>query len=275
MAVIRLHQNRINPLVLPVIFAKELGIFEKNGVEVDLRLADNFIFRGKEEFLNKEVDAVMGDTTFFFDYLEANKEVTITSTLTRTIQIVKKKEAKVSQLNVGVNRNGLFRFFVDTFLADELKEACYTWINNTYERMEAMKQGKINALVAIDPFIGQVLREQEAEVYWHSNQVNGTFVMWCFDADFVKQYPEEVKNFHQSLEEAASLFNRWSKEEKIANCQTLANYSEKAAQEFSNFLFEPQTNYAEKDFELLQNWLVENHEIAQLYSAKEHIFETF
>lgn len=97
MAVIKLHQNRVNPLVLPVILADQLGMFKKQQVTVDLRLAETFQFNGKSEFMTGEVDAMMGDTTFFFYYLKDGKYAKITSNLTRTIQIVGNQDVKAER----------------------------------------------------------------------------------------------------------------------------------------------------------------------------------
>lgn len=275
-ATIRLQQNRINPLVLPVILAKERGIFEKHDVDVMLELADDFIFQGKAAFLNGEVDAQMGDTTFFFYYLKDGKDAVITSTLTRTIQLAGYKNSKyLTDFRVGINRTGLFRFFAETYLYDVLPKTSYVYINNTYERMEKLKAHQIDGLVAIDPFISEVLAIPDTEVIWHSNELDACYVMWCFDANFVKENPQDVKNFHLALEEAQSYFNHQTSEEKINLLTNYCHLPIEKAQAFAEFNYEEQRNYSELDFMLLQEWLFKSQEIVGKISPTKGIFKTF
>ena len=277
MNTIHLHQNRMNPLVLPLILAQELDLFTAHGVTVDLQLSDTFIFNGKEEFLNNKVTGMMGDTTFFFYYLEEGKKAKITSTLTRTIQLVGKKTwASLDTLTVGINRTGLFRFFQDTYLTSLLPPTDYAWINNTYERMTALKQDDIQALVAIEPFVSHILGEQEdTEVIWHSNTLDACYVMWCFDAEFVEAYPESIKGFHLALSEAEHYFNTQPSEEKIQLLKTHCQLTDKQALTFADFQFEPSRNYSPQDYTLCQNWMLDNNEITQKTPISKGLFQPY
>lgn len=276
MATIKLQQNRINPLVLPVILSKELGFFEKHQVEVDLELADNFVFQGKNAFLTGEVDAQMGDTTFFFYYLKDGKEAVITSTLTRTIQLAGYNNyMEKENLNAGISQTGLFRFFVDTYLKNQLPPLTYIFINNTYERIEALQTKKIDCLVAIEPFISTVLEIPETKTIWHSKDIDACYVMWCFDKQFTENNPEDVKNFHLALEEAGQYFNQQTSLEKVKLIETYCHLPKEKAAAFSDFEFEPQKNYAEKDFVLLQDWLFEQQEINKKIAPEQGLFSTF
>lgn len=277
MTTIHLHQNRMNPLVLPLILAQELELFTAHGVTVDLRLSDTFIFNGKEEFLTNEVTGMMGDTTFFFYYLNEGKQAKITSTLTRTIQLVGKKDwASYENLTVGINQTGLFRFFQDTYLTSLLPPTNYSFINNTYERMTALKNNDIQALVAIEPFVSHILGEQEdTEVIWHSNHIEACYVMWCFDADFVEAHPESIRGFHLALSEAERYFNSQSPEEKRRLITTHCQLTEKQSLTFSDFQFEPSRNYSPEDYTLCQNWMLANNEITHTTPVSKGLFETY
>lgn len=273
MAVIKLHQNRVNPLVLPVILADQLGMFKKQQVTVDLRLAETFQFNGKSEFMTGEVDAMMGDTTFFFYYLKDGKYAKITSNLTRTIQIVGNQDVTAeTALQIGVNRKGLFRFFQEHFLTGQLKKAQVVWLNNTFERIQAMRDKKINGLVAIEPFITDVLIEFQGEVLWHSKDIPHYFVMWCFAGQFIDEHPQTVRNFHLALSEAAEYFNQLSPSAKVSCCRDIAGYSQDLADRMSDFVFEEQGNYQVEDFDLCQKWLFKEGEISELYEASDYLF---
>ncbi len=276
MNTIRLQQNRMNPLVLPVILAKELGIFDNYQVSVDLTLSDDFVFNGKKAFLENQVDAIMGDTTFYFYYQNEGKEAMITSTLTRTIQLVGVTNWQdLPELTVGINRTGLFRFFVDTYLNTLLPPTSYHFINNTYERMAALENGDIQALVAIEPFITQVLSQENTEIIWHSNEIDACFVMWCFDKRFIERFPQTVKNFHLALEDAAHYFNSKTNQEKISLIAQHCKLDHKKAKTYESFVFEPQQNYSVHDFNLCQNWMLNTLEITKKTTSDEGIFKTF
>ena len=276
MATIRLQQNRINPLVLPVILGKELGYFDKHHVDVSLDLADNFVFQGKNAFLEGEVDAQMGDTTFFFYYLKDGKDAVITSTLTRTIQLVGYQGwQNLDTFNVGISRTGLFRFFMDTYLKNLFPKTSYTYVNNTYERIEALTQHKIDALVAIEPFVTTVLQTPETEVIWHSNEIDACYVMWCFDKQFTLDHPVDVKNFHLALEEAGQFFNQQTPDEKVSLLETYCSLPKEKATIFKDFSFEEQQNYSASDFDLCQDWMYEAGEINHKILAKDGLFKSF
>ncbi|MHC5216009.1 ABC transporter substrate-binding protein [Enterococcus sp. LJL128] len=276
MTKIRLYQNKTNPLVLPIVLADRLGYFDRYQTVVDLELAESFQFHSNKSFVDNEVDGVMGDLTFFFDYLKQGKEAVVTSTLTRTIQLIGYPEAlKKRGLRVGAARKGLFPFFMDYDLKEMLEDPEIVWIDNTYERINALENKEIDALVAIEPFITQIRKLLPTAVFWDSAASDKTMVMWCFDKAFYQKNPLLVKNFHLALEAAAADFNQLSPDEKIRQCLEVADYSQEAAEEMVHFMFEPQKNYSVRDFELLANWLAEDGQLAESLKGKDYIAQIY
>lgn len=265
-----------NPLTIPVILADKLGIFNKHNLEVNLKLTEDFLFDGNKDFLSGESDGMMGDTTFFFYMLEKGKKALITSTLTRTIYLVggKHNNSNLDKLKIGVNRAGLFRLFLENDLKDLLTKPEIVWINNTYERMKALDNEEIDALVAIEPFVSDVLNKG-GNILWSSRNSDKTLVMWCFDEEFCINNPEAIKNFHKALEEAGELFNKSSSEEKIRLAEEVVGYSKEVAEGLKSFTFEKQNNYSKSDFELCQEWMYREGEISKLYCAESLIVDTF
>lgn len=265
---IRLVQNKINPLVLPVIFADKLGYFEKFNVPVDLTIAETFQFAKKSSFVAGDVDAMMGDLTFYFDYREQGKDAVVTTDLTRTIQLLAKKDAPKNGMRVGVARKGLFPFFMAYDLKNILTTPEIVWVDNTYERIKMLAAGEIDALVAIEPFITDILTSQtDTEILWHSKNSDKNMVMWCFDRKFYQQNPETVVNFHRALEAAAQDFNALSGDEKVAQAINVAQYTKEAAENIRHFTFEKQHNYSAQDFNLLADFLWQSGKISEKYQA--------
>lgn len=268
MVKINLNLIKNNPLSLTAILADKKGIFEKYNIDMNLYLDEDFSFKGNIEFLEGRSDAMMGDTTFFFYMLEKGKKAVITSNLTRTINLVGSKDLSkdLNGIRVGVNRSGLFRLFLENDLKDSIKNPKIVWINNTYDRIEALKKGEIDALVAIEPFVSKIINDG-GEVIWNSKNSDKNLVMWCFDEDFYNNNSECVKNFHEALNEAAKIFNASSSEEKVNYFINYCGYSMDMAEGFKDFAFEINSNYKKDDFNLCQEWMYREREIKQLYDA--------
>ena len=265
---INLKLIRVNPLTLPVFIAKEKGIFKKNGIDINLRVDENFVFDGNQPFIDGEVDVMMGDITFFFYILEKGKDAVVTSNLTRTIQLVGKNYPKgLKNLKIGANRTGLLRIYLENDLKELLPDAEIVWINNSYERLEALDKGEIHALVAIEPFISDVV-EKGGEVIWSSKNSDKNMVMWAFDKKLYMNNKDVVKSFHQSLEEAQNLFNSLTEDEKVKMAIECGGYNSNLAERMRNFEFEKQDNFSKTDFELCQEWMIREKEIKNKYDSK-------
>ncbi|MGL5314652.1 MAG: ABC transporter substrate-binding protein [Peptostreptococcaceae bacterium] len=272
---INLRLTKINPLTMPVIIAKEMGVFDKFNINVNLKLDEDFTFDGNKDFLEGRADAMVGDITFFFYMLEKGKNAIVTSNLTRTIQIVGKNYPKdLKNLKVGVNRAGLFRLYLENDLKDILPGAEPVWLNNTYDRIKALEKGEIHALVAIEPFISNII-DNGGEIIWKSINSDKNLVMWAFDKDFYNDNKELVKDFHKALEEAQNIFNSSTEEEKYNMSVKFAGYNEKLATRMKSFVFEMQDNFRCEDFNLCQEWMFREKEITKTYDSKDYVASVF
>ncbi len=269
MVKINLNLIKKNPLSLTSILANKLGIFKKYNIDMNLYLDEDFLFNGNIEFLEGRSDAMMGDTTFFFYMLEKGKRAVITSNLTRTINLVGGRELpeNLDGLRVGVNRSGLFRLFLENDLKDIIRNPKIVWINNTNDRIAALNNGEIDALVAIEPFVSKVVN-YGGKVIWNSRNSNKNLVMWCFDEDFYNKNPEVVGNFHKALNEAAEIFNNSSDEEKVNYFMNFCDFPKEIAEGFRKFTFEINGEYAKEDFDLCQEWMYREGEIKNLYNGE-------
>ncbi|MGX4601003.1 ABC transporter substrate-binding protein [Faecalimicrobium sp. JNUCC 81] len=276
MNTINLKLIRINPLTVPVFIADKKKIFKKYGININLRIDEKFLFDGNKDFYDGKVDSMVGDLTFFFYMLEKGKRAVLTSNLTRTIHVVGGKHypKDLKNLKVGVNRAGLFRLYLENDLKDILENAKVVWINNSYERIKALEDGEIDALVAIEPFVSDVI-ESGGEIIWSSRNSDKNLVMWAFDEEFYNNNKLAVSNFHKALEEAQELFNSLSQEEKVNICIDCAGYSLDMANRMKNFEFEKQEVFNIDDFNLCQEWMYRENEITKLYDGKKLICDVF
>lgn len=269
---INLSLVRKNPLTIPVLIADKMDLFKKYNIDVNIDITEDFLFDGNKAFYEGEVDAMVGDLTFFFYMLQRGKKAVVTSTLTRTIHLVggKSLPKDLKNLKVGVNQAGLFPLFLENDLKDLLPDTEIIYINNSYDRMKALEEGKIHALVAIEPFISDIL-EKGGEIIWNSRNSDKNLVMWAFDETFYRNNKETVRKFHKALEEAATKFNEGYPENKIKMAMESAGYTLKAATTLKDFEFEKQRNYSVDDFELCQQWMYREKKIDKLYDAEKLI----
>lgn len=268
MVKINLNLIKKNPLSLTSIIADKKGIFKKYNIDMNLYLDEDFLFNGNIEFLEGRSDAMMGDTTFFFYMLEKGKRAVITSNLTRTINLVGSKNLPydLNELRVGVNRKGLFRLFLENDLKNSIRNPKIVWINNTYERIQALNNGEIDALVAIEPFVSKVVNNG-GKIIWDSKNSDKNLVMWCFDEDFYNNNVEAVRNFHEALNEAAEIFNNSSAKEKANYFIEYCGFPKDVAVGFENFTFEINGDYRKEDFDLCQEWMYREGEIKNIYDG--------
>lgn len=276
MNTINLKLIRINPLTVPVFIADKMEIFKKYDININLRIDEKFMFDGNIDFYEGKVDAMVGDLTFFFYMLEKGKNAVLTSNLTRTIHLVggKNYPKDLKNLRVGVNRAGLFRLYLENDLKELLPGAEAIWINNSYERLKALEDGDIDALVAIEPFVSDVI-DNGGEIIWSSRNSDKNLVMWSFDKEFYEHNKYVVSDFHKALEEAQELFNSLSCDEKVKICIDCAGYSLDIAKRMKNFEFEKQEKFSINDFNLCQEWMYRENEITKLYKGEELICDVF
>lgn len=276
MTTINLNLIRKNPLTVPVLIADKMGLFKKYNLDINIDISEDFIFNGNSPFYEGNADAMVGDLTFFFYMLKKGKKAVVTSNLTRTINLIggKNLPKDLNGLKVGVNRAGLFRLYLENDLKDIIPNAESVWINNTYDRMQALHNGEIDALVAIEPFVTDIL-EKGGQIIWSSRNSEKNLVMWAFDEDFYLNNKEAVSNFHKALEEAGNKFNESLPKEKIRMCIEYAGYSLDSAKRLQNFEFEKQGIFNISDFDLCQEWMYRENEINELYDAKKLIINAF
>lgn len=272
---INLRLIRVNPLTLPVLIAKEMGIFEKHGVEINLAVDEKFLFDGNPDFYEGKADAMMGDIVMFFEMLEKGKDAIITSNLTRTMKLVGKNYPENFEgLIIGTGMSPLVKLYVQNDLNENFKNAKTVKIKNSYDRVKALLNGEVHALSAIEPFISDVL-EKGGEVIWDSRNSNSNLLMWCFDREFYTNNKELVIKFHEALEEVQEIFNNSSEDEKVRLAIECGKYDTNLANRMRNFDFEKQDNFKAEDFEISQQWMFNNKQITKLYDTNKILADIF
>ena len=234
---IHLHHTKKNPLIIPALLADRRGLFEKRGLKVYLDLAEDFTFDGNKPFIEGKSDVMMGDLTFFFYILV---------------------------------RHTVWKIYRQNDLKDIVPDAKIVWMNNSYERMQALEKGEIDALVAIEPFVTD-LTEKGHHIIWSTRNSDKNLVMWAFGQTFYEKHRESVQAFHSALEEAGKLFNALESKEKIKVCHEELGYPLAFAERMANFEFENQAPIRLEDFNLCMEWMYRENEITRLYDGKELI----
>lgn len=258
-----------NPLSISIILGKKLGLFR----DLNLSIIEDFKFIGENPYMEGKSDLMIGDITFFFYALERGKESVITSTLTRTIHLVIKDGVDLNEenLKIGVSRSGLFKLFLENDLKEKLNKPEIVWINNTFERIEALREGIIQGLIAINPFVDIIEDEKIGKVKWSLRESDKDLVMYCFDKNYYEDNKEEVREFHFGIRMAGKIYNNMSLEEKKKFLREEMNYSKEYQQRFLRFTFEEEEDFKEKDFNLCKEWMFREKIIKKDYKYSEYV----
>lgn len=258
-----------NPLSISIVLGNKLGLFKN----LNLSMIEDFKFMGKNPYLEGKSDLMIGDTTFFFYALERGKESIITSTLTRTIHLVIKNGVDLNRKNlkIGVSRNGLFKLFLENDLKNKLNEPEIVWIDNTFERIEALRKGEIQGLIAINPFVDIIEHEEIGNVQWSLRDCTEHLVMYCFDKNYYENNKEEVREFHFGVRMAGKIYNNMPLDEKRKFLIEDMNYTKEYQKRFLNFAFEEEEDLEEKDFNLCKEWMLREGLIKKDYKYNEYV----
>ncbi|MGL5648177.1 MAG: ABC transporter substrate-binding protein [Clostridium sp.] len=258
-----------NPLSISFILGKKIGLLK----DVNLNIIDDFKFIGENPYINGESDLMIGDITFFFYALEKGIDSVITSNLTRTIHLVlgKGKNIKESGLKIGVNRTGMFRLFLEYGLKEHIPKNEIVWINNTFERIEKLKNGEIDGMIAINPFVDKIEHENIGNISWSLRNTGENLVMYCFRRDYYERNTEKIKKFHKDIRKAGQIFNNMSLDEKKIFLKEDMKYEKEYELNFINFKFEEEKDFKKEDFEICMKWMFKNDEIKKEYKYKDYI----
>ncbi|MGL4850734.1 MAG: ABC transporter substrate-binding protein [Clostridium sp.] len=258
-----------NPLSIPFILGEKLNLLGK----VNLDIIEDFKFCGENPYTSGKSELMIGDITFFFYALEKGIDSVITSNLTRTIHLVLKNGKKITDenLKIGVNRTGMFRLFLEKGLKDCLPNCEIVWINNTFERIEALRKGKIDGLIAINPFIDRIENENLGKVVWSLKEEKENLVMYCFRRSYYEKNKIAIKEFHKGIRKAGKIYNNMTLEEKRKFLDEDMRYEEKYRNKILSFEFEEEKDFKEEDFLICMNWMLRNKEIKKEYDCKSHI----
>ncbi|MGL5417269.1 MAG: hypothetical protein ACRDAU_16495 [Clostridium sp.] len=258
-----------NPLSIAIILGKKIGLFKN----LNLSIIEDFKFIGENPYIEGKSDLMIGDITFFFYALEKGKESIITSTLTRTIHLVIKEGVGLNEKNlkIGVSRNGLFKLLLEKDLKEKLNEPKIVWIDNTFERIEALKKGEIQGLIAINPFVDIIEYEEIGQVRWSLRDSDKKLVMYCFDKDYYENNIREIQEFHFGVRKASKIYNNMAFEEKEKFLGEDMNYIKEYQRKFVNFTFEEEEDFKEEDFNLCKEWMIREGKIEKDYKYEEYV----
>lgn len=207
---IRLQLLDKNPLSLEPILAKELGIFEKNGVEVSYEMVTSF-----PAFDMTKVDANVGDTTRIFERLTAGEDLIITSDLTRTMKLMLRDDYKqFDKLKILASEDQSLGIYTEYYTKLHGIEFEYVIERNMKKRVELITSGAVDGACMIDPFLIDFIGNgfflaYEGKEYPHN------YTCWAFHRSFDNENPGQIKQFHKSLNEASDYWNNLTPEDKL------------------------------------------------------------
>lgn len=239
-----------NPLTLQPLLAKELGLFDKYDLDVEITLIDKL-----PRFNMDEVTANVGDVTRIFNLIHDGIEMVVTSTLTKTMKMIivndYQERAKLHIISATTQSLGIYAsevietLGIDAYLDD---------YGNLQERLEALENNRVDGACMIAPFLNKFINDGYKVVFDGKNH-ESNFTCWAFKKSFATNNREKVLNFHQALNEAGDYFNKLSKQERLEIAKKHLKVAQWDEEMYLNFEFDRDYEYSFQDLEKCFKWL--------------------
>jgi NitT/TauT family transport system substrate-binding protein len=197
---------------IPLILAKEKGLFEKAGVNVELTTFTSPNDRNIALQANK-LDGIIADTMTALALNEGGFKMKITSDINEDFKLLAGPKSGIDSFEKLNNKKiSLVPNFLPEYIMDEMAKKN----NIKYEvvvipafqaRIEALMSGAIDALIFTEPQ-ATLLAAQGAKILGSSKEYNLKAGTILFSDSILASQPTAVKNFYKAYNDAVEYINK-------------------------------------------------------------------
>ena len=241
-----------NPLTLQAMIAQKEGFFKELDVPVNIKLIDYL-----PGFDMTHVTANVGDTTKVVEALKSGNDIVITSTLTRTMKIILKRNiSPTKKLKLIASSNQSLGIYVER----KMKELGLSYESITCkemkERQKMLDNLEVDGACMIDPFLLRHIGTNY-ELIQEGKDTSYNYTCWAFKGEYARENPIQVIKFHKALNKATDFYNNMKVSDKFTYASSLLDIDKSLKDFYENLTFVEDTEYSILDLMYVYQWKVE------------------
>lgn len=189
---------------LPIIYAKENGVFEKQGIDVEIHYYNNAKDRDSEIEAGL-VDAIVDDVLGIMTKSKAGFNVKALSSTDTVFQMVMKEDVDKEKVSVGMMEVSITNYLSDQFLKDKTVEKVF--INAIPQRLEMTMSGQVDMSVLPEPVAsqGEKMGLKKEPIVLENNQSPNLLI---FTEKAILEKKEAISAFYKSYNLAVEAVNK-------------------------------------------------------------------
>lgn len=197
---------------IPIIVAKEKGLFEKDGVNVEITTFSSPNDRNVALQANK-LDGMIADTMTALTLNEGNFKMKITSDINEDFKLLTSPKsgidsfAKLDNKKVSIVPNFVLEYIMDEMAKKNNIKYQTVVIPSFQARFEALLSNQIDGVIFTEPQ-ATMLVAQGAKLLASSKEYNLKAGTILFSDSVLKSQPNSVRNFYKAYNEAVEYINK-------------------------------------------------------------------
>ncbi len=205
---------------LPILYAKEMGIFQDNGINVQLET----FFSAKDRdisYLGGELTGVISDLVGISMYYTAEMPSTIITTTTAEFGLAVGPETGITTVEdlkdreILYSKNSVIDYSIDKMLEAyglEESDLVKTEVQALPLRVEMMLKGEADSALVPEPFIS-ISEASGADIIFRTSEIDLDMIAVAIDKEYLEENTEVIDKFLTSYDEAVTKLNEMSDEE--------------------------------------------------------------
>ncbi|MEX1377325.1 MAG: ABC transporter substrate-binding protein [Eubacteriales bacterium] len=232
--------------ILPIIYAKESGIFEKYGLNVDVTIFRSAVDRDTA-FQTGELDGVATDMLSVIFLNDAGFDIKITTEDITNFKVISVVD---DGKTIGVSKNTVIEYVAEKYIENTDKEYEIIYVPAVPVRLELLNTKELDMAVLPEPLASVPM---DAKVLAYSNDMNLFPGVHAFNADALEA--KDIKAFYMAYNEAVDIINSSSVDEFKGILTDSIGFSEDMFDGYTLPKYNKAKKSNEADFKSVMQWM--------------------
>ncbi len=201
--------------IVPLLVAKEEGIFADNGVDVELALFQTAVERDSA-LQSGQIDGTISDLLGVAFAVDNEQKIKITSTAKARFTLLAAPDSGIfdygglQNVSVAISFNTIAEYVVDKLLEANgvnIGSIEKVAINKIPVRMQMLISGQVKAAVLPEP-LGSLAVKNGARVIGTTEEIESNSIVILFKEEVINNRSAEIKNFYRAYSKAIRITNQ-------------------------------------------------------------------